>query len=270
MQTIDLLRLRHLNDLKKLVGKEGVINMHKQMLLDISLQQIPHISHVLQVGFQRRTSIHTMLELVKKAMEKAYHPKGYDKEEDLQALLFLYLGSARVADIAHHIFGTPGLTTTWACTIVLQILASPSFSTSHEIECNIASSFKAICDILGQSMYKRFYAMIIFDEISIEAWPCWDDKTNKFLGVCCEHGHDTSLEFTSEDNLQVLWEELQCRKIHLAHEMCVDYLCLWCLSYHCHNLISHPGLIGNSQCDRHSKSNATPSQCTFYPSVQKL
>jgi hypothetical protein len=59
-----------------------------------------------------------MLELVKKAVEGTYHLKGYDEEEDLQAFLFLHLGGAQVADIAHHIFGTPGLTTTWACTII--------------------------------------------------------------------------------------------------------------------------------------------------------
>jgi hypothetical protein len=111
---------------------------------------------------------------------------------------------------------------TWACTIVPQILASPSFPTFHEIEGNIASSFKAICDILGQSMHKRLHAMIMFDEILIEACPHWDDKTNKFLGVCCEHGRNTSLEFTSKEDLQALWEELQCGKIHLAHKVHVD------------------------------------------------
>jgi DnaJ-class molecular chaperone len=50
-QTINLLCLCHLNDLKKLVGKEEAINMHKQILLAISSQQIPCISHVLHVGF---------------------------------------------------------------------------------------------------------------------------------------------------------------------------------------------------------------------------
>jgi hypothetical protein len=93
---------------------------------------------------------------------------------------------------------------------------------SHKIECNIALSFKAICDILGQPMHKRLHAVVMFDEISIEACLHWDDKTNKFLGVCCEHGCDTSLEFTNEEDLQALWEELQCGKIHLAHEVRVD------------------------------------------------
>ena len=221
-QTIDLLRLRRLNDLKKVVGKEGVIDMHKQMLLAISSQRIPHVDRVLRVGFRRGAGINTMLELIKKAAEGTYHPKGFDEEEDLQALLFLRLGGARVADVAHRIFGTPGLTTTRSRTIIPQILASPSFPTSYEIERNIAASFKAICDILGKPTHKRLHAVIMFDEVSIEARPRWDDKTNKFLGMCREHGRDTSLEFTSEEDLRALWEEVQCGKIHLAHEVRVD------------------------------------------------
>jgi hypothetical protein len=62
----------------------------------------------------------------------------------------------------------------------------------------------------------------MFDEIAIEKRPRWDDKSNKILGVCREHGRDTSLEFTTEDDLRTLWEELSCGKIHLAHEVRVD------------------------------------------------
>jgi len=225
MQTIDHLRLCRLNDMKKLVGKKGAINMHKQMLLAISSQRIPRVDHVLHVGFRRGAGIETILGLIKKAAEGTYHPKGFDEEEDLQALLFLHLGGTQVADIAHRIFGTPGLTTTRTCTIIPQILASPSFPTSYEIERNIAASFKAICNTLGQPPHKRLHAMIMFDKISIEACPRWDDKTNKFLGVCREHGRDTSLEFNSEEDLRALWEELQCGKIHLAHEVRV-YVCV--------------------------------------------
>jgi len=94
MQTIDGLRLCHLNDFKKLVGKEGTIDIQKQLLLAISSQYIPRLDHVLWVGFHHGTGIHAMLEHIKKAAEGTYHPKGFDEEEELQALLFLRLGSA--------------------------------------------------------------------------------------------------------------------------------------------------------------------------------
>jgi len=41
MQTINILRLCCLNEFKKLVGKQGAINVHKQLLLAISSQRIP-------------------------------------------------------------------------------------------------------------------------------------------------------------------------------------------------------------------------------------
>jgi hypothetical protein len=215
----DALRLCRRNDLKKLVGKEGTIDIHKQLLLAVSSQRIARVDRVLQVGFRHGTGLHAMLESIKRAADGAYHPRGLDEEEDLQALLFLRLGGARVADVAHRIFGTPAVSTIRRRTIIPKIAASPSFPTSCEIGCNIAASFKAICEILGPSTQRMLHAVIMFDEISVEKRPRWDDKTNTILGVCREHGQETSLEFTSKEDLQTLWGELGCGKVHLAHEV---------------------------------------------------
>lgn len=196
--------------------------MQKQLLLAISLQHIPHIDQVLRVGFHHGNGIHKMLEMVKKATEGTYHPREFDEEEDLQALLFLCLGGTRVADIAHCIFGTPAVSTIQRCTIIPQILAPPSFPTADEIELNIAESFKVISDLLGASTQKMLHAVIMFDKILVEKHPHWDDKTNKILGLCYEHGQNTSLEFISEEDLQTIWDELQGGEIHLAHEVYID------------------------------------------------
>jgi hypothetical protein len=217
----ELLRVHRLNDLKKLVVQVGIIDVHKQMLFALSSQQVPRVDRILRRGFQRGAGIHSILELVKKAAAGTYHPKGFDEEDDLQALLFLRLGGAQVADVAHCIFGTPSVSTIRTRTIVPQILTSPSFPTHHEIENNIAACFKGVLDILRVSTP---HGILMFDEIAIEKRPRWDDKSNKILGVCREHGQDTSLEFVSEDDLQTLWEELGCGKIHLAHEVRVDAL----------------------------------------------
>jgi hypothetical protein len=204
--------------MRKLAGKEGVIEVHKQMLLALSTQRIPRIDRVLRVGFKNGAGIHTMLDLIKKAAEGTYHPKGFDEEEDLQALLFLRLGGARVADIAHRIFGTPSVSTIRSRTTVPQILPSPSFPTHHEVLKNIASTFEGILDMMKASR-NLLHGILMFDELAIEKRPRWDDKSNKFLGVCREHGHATSLEFTSEDDLVILREELESGKIHLSHEV---------------------------------------------------
>ena len=86
-------------------------------------------------------------------------------------------------------------------TIIPYIIISPSFSTLGEVESNIAASFKDICDSLGASTQRMLHAVIMFDEISVEKCLCWDDKTNKVLGLCYEHRQDTSLEFTNEEDL---------------------------------------------------------------------
>jgi hypothetical protein len=185
--TIDGLRLHRLNDARKLVGHEGVIDVHKQMLMALSTQHIPRIDRVLRVAFDCGRGIHSMLELVKKAAEGTYHPKSFEEEDDLQALLFLRLGGARVADIAHRIFGTPSVSVIRTQTTIPQILPSPGFLTCSEIEQNITACFEGLLDMLGNSE-QNAHAVLMFDELAVEKWPRWDDKSNKVLGVCCEHG----------------------------------------------------------------------------------
>jgi hypothetical protein len=60
---VDHLRLHWLNDMWKLARKEGVIEVHKQMLLALSMQHISQIDHVLHVGFKNGAGIHIMLNL---------------------------------------------------------------------------------------------------------------------------------------------------------------------------------------------------------------
>jgi len=233
--TINGLRLHHLNDAKKLVGHKGVIDVHKQMLMVLSTQHIPRIDRVLRVAFNCGRGIHSMLELIKKAAEGTYHPKSFDEEDNLQALLFLWLGGACVADITHCIFGTPSVSVIRTHTTIPQILPSPGFPTCSELEQNIAACFEGLLDIL-RMLGQNAHAVLMFDELAVEKWPRWDDKSNKVLRVCCEHGRGTSLEFTSEDDLDASWEELKSEKIHLAHEVSVYVSCASQLSYHVHRV----------------------------------
>jgi len=74
------------------------------------------------------------------------------------------------------------------------------------------------------------HAILMFDELATEKRPRWDDKSNKVLGVCREHGHGTNLEFSSEEDLEMIWEDLGRGKIHLAHEVRV-YVCYVSLKF---------------------------------------
>jgi hypothetical protein len=271
---IDVLRLRRLNDARKLIGQEGVIDVHKQMLVALSTQRIPRIDYVLRLGFKHGAGIHSMLETIKRAAAGTYHPKGYDEEDDLQALLFLRLGGARVADIAHHIFGTPSARTIRTRTTVPQIIPLPSFPTHDEIQRNVVASFEGLLDGLGISGQKMLHAVAMFDELAIEKRPRWDDKSNRVLGICREHGSGTSLEFTNEDDLETLWDELGSGKIHLAHEVSV---CVCCASQPSlrPSFLSFPRsnisfLIGNCWRTRNPKLLISTLQCTTRTYLWKL
>jgi hypothetical protein len=103
---------------------------------------------------------------------------------------------------------------------------------SDEIQHNFAVTFESIIDILGTSGQASgkasgtnpLHAVLMFDELAVEKRPRWDDKSNKILGICQEHRCKMSLEFTSEQDLEMVWEELASEKIHLAHEVGV-YVC---------------------------------------------
>jgi hypothetical protein len=222
---IDRFRLLRLNNMKKLFLKQGVIDVQKQMLLAISTQRIPRIDHVLRRGFAESVGMHGMLSLIKRAAEGTYHPKGFDEEDELQALLFLRLGGARVAEIAHRMFGTPSVSTIRTRTTVPQLLASPSYPTPNEVKHNVVATFQSLRDLLSGLAESTLHAVLMFDELATEKRPRWDDKTNKFLGLCREHGSETSIEFTSEEDLATLFDDLAHGNIHLASEVSVDVCC---------------------------------------------
>ena len=52
-----------------------------------------------------------------------------------------------------------------------------------------------------------------------EEQPRFDDDTNKILGICREHGKKTSLEFTSEKEVDLLLECINKGEVHLAVEV---------------------------------------------------
>jgi hypothetical protein len=104
---IEMYCTRCINDMQKLLGREGVIALHHQVLLAMSTGKIPRVDRILRVASERRMSVVAILEMLRKAGRGIYWPKGFEKEEDLQTLLFLRLGGQRVAEIAHCIFGIP-------------------------------------------------------------------------------------------------------------------------------------------------------------------
>ncbi|KAH9009695.1 hypothetical protein EDB85DRAFT_2077656 [Lactarius pseudohatsudake] len=70
--------------------------------------------------------------------------------------------------------------------------------------------------LAGASSGQIVHQVIMLDELAIEQRVRWDDSTNKFLGICREHGHNIPLEFTSEKELDILCDAIDDNRVHLA------------------------------------------------------
>ncbi|KAH9165187.1 hypothetical protein EDB89DRAFT_1858599 [Lactarius sanguifluus] len=223
---IDLFRLWRTNDAKKLVGREGTISLHRQVLLAMSSGKIPRLDRVLRVASDRHMSVAAILDLVRKAVHGLYHPKGYTEEEDLQTLLFLRLGGQRVANIAHHIFGIPAPSTVRRRTMIPPLICSPSYPHARDLENNLVAALDSLLPTL--EMRGKYHVVLMFDEIAQEMRPQWCDRTNQILGWCREHTNGRCMDFNSIADTELLFQDMVDGNMHLAHEATVGAISLLC------------------------------------------
>ncbi|KAF8262083.1 hypothetical protein EI94DRAFT_1773276 [Lactarius quietus] len=224
--TIHLFRLRRTNDAKKLVGREGTITMHHQVLLAMSSGKIPRLDRILRVTSDRHMSVAAILDLIRKAGHGIYHPKGFDKDEDLQTLLFLRLGGQRVADIAHRMFGIPAPSTVRRHTMIPPLICSPSYPLVRDLEANLVAAFDRLSPNLAAR--GRLHAVLMLDEIAQETRPRWCDRTNQILGWCQEHTKGKCMDFNSIADAELLFGEMVSGNVHLAHEATIGVIGLLC------------------------------------------
>lgn len=216
----DLQRVRKMNMAKKLRGREGKVDAYKQMALALSDKQIPRLNRLLRTARRRRMGLHAIIALIKRGANKTYHPKDFDEEDDLQALLMIRLAGARVADIAHRIHGSPASSTIRRRTTVPTLIASPATPTKAEITANIEATFDGIEKVLSSAAEAApLHGVLMLDELATAQRLRWDDKTNKFLGIGRETASKTSLEFNDEADLDAIFTDLDRGEIRLASEV---------------------------------------------------
>ncbi|KAH9024681.1 hypothetical protein EDB85DRAFT_1870012 [Lactarius pseudohatsudake] len=240
--TIEMFRLRRINDTKKLVGREGAIGLHRQVLLAMSTGKVPRLDRVLRVASQRNMSLPSILELISKAAQGLYCPKGFNEEEDLQTLLFLRLGGQRVAEIAHRIFGIPSPNTVRRRTMIPPLICSPSYPLETELARNLNAVFESLLPLLaGRPVV---HVVLMLDEIAQEKRPRWCDRTNKLLGWCREHTKGKCLDFNSIADAELLLQDMVRGEVHLAHEATVGAIGLLCNNSRLYS--ARPFLISSS------------------------
>ncbi|KAJ7873428.1 hypothetical protein B0H13DRAFT_1533428, partial [Mycena leptocephala] len=124
------------------------------------------------------------------------------------------LGGSRVAEIGHRALGLPSVSTLRRYTTIRPLLPSPGMPIVEEIESNIDSCLDATAKSQGTSL------RIIATEKRVR----YDDRNNKVVRVCRQHGHNIPLDLSPEEDLGVLCNGLKKGDVHLAAEATVAAL----------------------------------------------
>ncbi|KAG6807947.1 hypothetical protein H0H92_005919 [Tricholoma furcatifolium] len=96
------------------------------------------------------------------------------------------------------------------------IIPSAGSPRAVEVQKNFEATFKSVHDLLVEE--KVVHQVLMFDEIAIEKRIRWDHRTNLFLGLCREHASKVSLEFTTEQDMEEVFQAVHLGEVHVAAE----------------------------------------------------
>lgn len=121
-------------------------------------------------------------------------------------------------DIAHRSLGLPSVSTLRRRTLIPCLTPSSGPPTRDEVISNTMACTSVIKDVLKTSYI--MHQVLMFDELKVEEHPRWDDKSNNIIGVCREHSKHASLQYTSKDEVDLLFSQIIDGKVHLASNVC--------------------------------------------------
>jgi hypothetical protein len=136
----------------------------------------------------------------------------------MHGLLAWRLRENRLAHINHCSRDDLSLTYLRRISFTAPIISSHAQPTVLEVSTNVSATFSNVLEII-QSQIPVLHTVVAFDEIATEKRARWDPKTNFFLGICCQHGHQTSLEFNNKGDMQEVFRCLDDGEIHYAAEV---------------------------------------------------
>jgi hypothetical protein len=214
---IKALRLRKLNDAHKLARKAVAIDDLKRWVMAVGSGKVERVDRLVRINLARKGGIRNLLDLYDRAAKQVYHPRNYTEEDELRGLLLWRLGGARIAGIAHRALNLPSLSTLRRQTVIPRLLVSPSAPTLPEIETNVLACFESIFKVLKDE--RVVHQVLMLDELKVEERPRFDDESNKIVGPCREHGKNTSLEYNSGKEVELLLGAIEKGDVHLATEV---------------------------------------------------
>ncbi|KAH9023760.1 hypothetical protein EDB85DRAFT_2075266 [Lactarius pseudohatsudake] len=228
---LDGLRFKQLSTSRTLATRARTVGQYEQLVMAMSEGSVNRLDALLWAGLNRGLGVRGMMELLDRARK--------DEEEMSRGLLFLRLGGAHVARLAHQTLGALSLSTLRHRSNAISLQASL-------LPCN--SRGNAGCG----------YTLMI-DEIKVEERMRWDPTTNRILGLCREHTEHVGLEFCSMSDARALVHGILVGEIHHASEATVFSIGI--LSDDRHTWGSRPFVIAGTckreGCDRHAQLIST-------------
>ncbi|KAG6905362.1 hypothetical protein DXG01_003229 [Tephrocybe rancida] len=212
------LQLNGLNQVHKLIGQAEALSDYKRFGVAIASGRYERVDQLMHIALKRKRGIRGILTMFEAVASGVYKPKSYTERDDMRGLLFWRLGSIRVACA----LDLPGLTTLRTRTIMPPIILSALKPTIDDIQRNTKATFESIEGLL--SSLQVIHQVLMFDKIATEKRIHLDCKTNRFLGVCCQHGGKIAIEFNTKDDLEELFQSLDDREVHAAGEATIGAL----------------------------------------------
>ncbi|KAH9068269.1 hypothetical protein EDB83DRAFT_2222807, partial [Lactarius deliciosus] len=247
---LDGLRFKQLSISRTLATRARTVGQYEQLVMAMSEGTVNRMDALLRAGLNRGVGVRGMMELLDRARNGLYKPKNFTEEERSRGLLFLRLGGARVASLAHQTLGVPTLSTLrYGSSTVTSLSPSAGFPTRSEIQGNIRAAFK------NSSGSGACGYVLMIDEIKVEERMRWDPSTDKILGLCWEHTEHVGLDFCSMSDAKALMHGILRSELHHASEATV--FSIGVLSGNRHTSGSRPFIITGTckreDTDRHAR-----------------
>ncbi|KAH8978476.1 hypothetical protein EDB86DRAFT_3248975 [Lactarius hatsudake] len=211
---LDGLWFKQLSVSRTLATRARTVGQYEQLVMAMSEGTVNRMDALLRAGLNWGVGVRGMMELLDHARNGLYKPKNFTEEERSRGLLFLHLGGARVASLAHQTLGAPTLSTLcYGSSTVTSLSPSVGFPTRSEIQGNIQAAFK------NSSGSGACGYVLMIDEIKVEERMRWDPSTDKILGLCQEHMEHVGLDFCSMSDAKALVHGILRGELHHASEL---------------------------------------------------
>ena len=154
----------------------------------VGQSSIPGLQRLVATALKQNCSMKVIIERILVALQGQYRPKNYAKEDiDLSILMYELGGGAAVYALNHSHTSLPSVDTIRPYCRNRAIPPCTRQITAEGILPNIHAMF-GNREVNGGK--GKVGHTLSFDEISIEARPCYINESDEIAGLCCEHVHE--------------------------------------------------------------------------------